>query len=65
MDPKFYALVEELTALWLKWMANHNISNNREYDLNKRRQAGSECENLQRRRQIIIQDLNTLFNDTI
>lgn len=62
---KISDLVTELTNLWLEWMKNHNISNNMSNTLSVRRSGGEKCEELQRRRQEILVELNEAFNTVI
>lgn len=59
---KISDLVTELTTLWLEWMKNHNISNDTSNTLSVRRSGGERCEELQRRRQEILIELNEAFN---
>lgn len=62
---KITDLITELTGLWLEWMKNHNISNNTTNDLSVRRKGGERCEELQRRRQEILTELNKEFNSIL
>lgn len=62
---KITDLITELTGLWLEWMKNHNISNNITNNLSVRRKGGERCEELQKRRQEILIELNKEFNNIL
>lgn len=59
---KLTDLIEELTFLWLKWMQHHNACNTPSLSLNERRLNGEACEDLQRRRQQILIEMNNEFD---
>ena len=58
-------LVSELTELWLEWMKCHNSSNNPKNSIGIRRKSGERSEQLQRRRQEILVELNEAFDSII
>ena len=62
---KLTDLIEELTDLWLNWMRAHNACNKPSLSLEERRANGEECENLQRRRQQILIELNEEFDKVL
>jgi|LakMenEpi03Aug12_release.lakeMendotaPanAssembly.Ray.scaffolds.fasta_scaffold47402_3 hypothetical protein len=62
---KLTDLIEELTYLWIKWMKAHNACNTPSLSLRERRLNGEECENLQRRRQQILIELNEEFDKVL
>lgn len=62
---KLTDLIEELAELWLKWMKHHNACNTPSLPLSERRANGEECENLQRRRQQILIELNEEFDKVL
>ncbi len=59
---KISNLIEELTLLWIGWMKHHNASNNPTMVMKDRRLNGAECEKLQRRRQEILEEINSEFS---
>lgn len=62
---KLTDLIEELVILWLKWMQHHNACNTITLSLPIRRKNGEECENLQKRRQQILIEINEEFDKVI
>lgn len=62
---KLTELIEELTGLWIDWMQHHNNCNTPSTPINIRRQHGEECENLQKRRQQILIEINEEFDKLI
>lgn len=54
--------VSMLTYVWLKWINNHNKSNDTKLSYKKRRESGERCERLQVLRQRLIIELNDQFN---
>lgn len=54
-----------LTYIWIKWIDNHNKSNNTSFSLKERRDCGERCEKLQRIRQKTIQEINKTFNSKL
>lgn len=57
--------VNLLTYIWIKWIDNHNKSNNKNFSFKERRLSGERCEKLQRIRQRIIQLINKNFEDKL
>jgi hypothetical protein len=57
--------VSLLTYVWIKWIDNHVKSNDVKNDLLIRRKSGERCENLQRIRQKIIQQINKNFESKL
>ena len=54
----FSTYVELLTFLWLRWINNHELSNNDSLSYSKRRKAGIRCENIQKIREKTIKEFN-------
>jgi len=57
--------IEILTYIWLKWINNHELANDVNTSLEKRKLSGARCEKLQRIRQRIIININELFDEKI
>lgn len=54
-----------LTYLWIKWIDNHNISNNATISYQLRRASGERCERIQAIRQKAVKELNKTYDKTI
>jgi len=54
-----------LTYIWIKWIDNHNKSNDTSISFKERRKSGERCEKLQRIRQKVIQEINKNFDSKI
>lgn len=54
-------LINLLTYIWIKWIDNHEISNDSTKSYSIRRKAGERCEKLQSLRQEIIKRINIEF----
>jgi hypothetical protein len=54
-----------LTYIWIKWINNHEISNDKSLSFSKRREGGERCERLQAVRQKIIILLNREFENKL
>jgi len=54
-----------LTYLWVKWIDNHNTSNNAAMSYQLRRASGERCERIQAIRQKAIKEFNRTFDKII
>jgi hypothetical protein len=62
---KIQDYISILTYIWIKWINNHEVSNNVNFSDKIRRKSGERCEKLQRIRQKIIILLNLEFEKKI
>ena len=62
-NSKLSELANDLTVMWLKWMAQHNISNDKCLSYKERRAGGEKCEELQAHRRELVRQIDKLFDD--
>jgi hypothetical protein len=53
--------IEALTFLWHTWIKSHHIANDPEHSIADRRKAGMICEELQRERQNLIDQIDEVI----
>jgi len=58
---KFSECVIELTEMWLMWMKNWNIVNNKSLSIKERRDAALECERLIDREYVLTDTMDNYF----
>jgi hypothetical protein len=61
----FSTYVKILTYLWLKWINNHELSNDSYLSYYTRKQAGIRCENIQKIRQLAIKEFNLYLDQNL
>mgnify|MGYP003131032450 FL=1 len=61
----FSTYVEILTFLWIRWINNHELSNNVNLSFTKRKQSGIRCENIQKIRQLTIKEFNSYLDQNL
>jgi len=59
------SLIEELTQLWTDWMSYHHKANDEKLSYADRRKAGMKCEELQRSRYKLLEQMDSEFDKLI
>jgi hypothetical protein len=61
-DKKFSDLIGDLVKMWISWMKNNNIVNDKNALIKDRKNAAIECEKLIKKEYLIVEQLDRYFD---